>query len=335
MQDTGFAHVSGNRAGLDHLKARVPLTMTQPFINAAGNRNAIVTGTGGLGLEVAMALAKSGIGIVLAGRNRAKGEAAAALIRKVAPGSPACFALLDLASLASIRQFAADMEGALPAIDILVNNAGIMSPPQRRTTADGFELQFGVNYLGHFALTAALLQLLRRSPSPRVVNVTSLAHRYAKLDFADLQSVGAYQPGLAYCRSKLAQALFARELQRRSAGGNWGVASMAAHPGFARTNLFNSAERPKSWLGSILPWLTGITLGQSAQAGTLPVIHAATSPLASGGELYGPRGLFEMRGKPGLCAFSANARDQAIASQLWQMSEDLLDVRFPAQAPNA
>lgn len=285
-------------------------------------RLAVVTGTRGLGLETAKALARSGHDVILAGRNPAQGGEAAAAI-----GRQAAFARLDLANLASIRDFAADLNAAGRPVDILLNNAGVMSPPQRRLTDDGFELQFGVNYLGHFALTAALLPLLRRAPEARVVSVTSLAMRFARPNvFDDPNSEKSYNPGLAYCRSKLFQAMFAQGLQSRSDAHGWNVTSLAAHPGFAATNLI--AEGPggmQDWLGK---YLIGPLFGQPAAAGALPSVHAATAPDVVPGGLYGPKGFFEMKGKPGRCEYSALAADRDAIDRLWELTESLLGQAF-------
>jgi NAD(P)-dependent dehydrogenase (short-subunit alcohol dehydrogenase family) len=292
-------------------------------------RTAIVTGTGGLGFEVALALARAGADVILAGRNRRKGEQAVAEITAQAPSARVRFEALDLASLPSVAEFAEVVARDFPAVDILICNAGIMSPPERRTTADGMELQFGVNYLGHFALVAALLPQLRQSASPRVVSVTSLAHRYAKVDFGDLQSERKYKPGLAYCRSKLAQAMFAKELQRRSSEEGWGLTSVAAHPGYARTNLFQGDQARMGLLKAFSTKLIGIVFGHSAAAGAAPIIHAATSPDVTGGELYGPTGLLDMKGPPGRGEFAAVVDDRPTSARLWSISEELAGMRFP------
>lgn len=298
---------------------------------AAGSRRAIVTGTGGLGFEVAVALAQAGTTVILAGRNRAKGAEAVADITARAPGARIVFESLDLASLASIAAFAERMAGAGLPIDLLVNNAGIMSPPQRRLTDDGFELQLGVNHLGHFALTGRLLPLLRAAPAARVVNVTSLAMRFARGDlFADLQGERSYNPGLAYCRSKLFQAMFAAELQRRGNADGWGLASFAAHPGFAATNLFNASPGGfQKWLSALV---LGPLLGQSATAGALPLLHAATAADAEPGALYGPKGRFGMKGPPGRCDYAPPALDAAACARLWAVSETLTGHPFATAA---
>lgn len=298
-------------------------------ISSLSGMRAVITGTGGLGLETSVALAKAGADVVVAGRSYSKGEAAVAEIKSAAPQADVSFAYLDLAKLDTIADFARSLQADGSAVDILVNNAGIMSPPIRQETADGFELQFGVNYLGHFALTGQLLPLLRSAPAPRVISVTSLAHRYAKMDLGDLQSEKRYQAGLVYCRSKLAQALFVKELQHRSERYGWGILSLGAHPGFARTNLFKSEDRAQNNPSAIISKLFGLVVGQSAADGARPIIHAALSPDIKGGQLFGPRGLFEMKGAPGLCDFASYVQDVEVATQLWGAAENLTKVHFP------
>lgn len=291
-------------------------------------RIAVVTGTGGLGLETATALALDGAEVILAGRSPAKGADALRRIKEAWIGANVAFEPLDLASLRSVAGFAERLQTRVGRVDLLVNNAGIMSPPVRETTADGFELQFGVNYLGHFALTARLLPLLRRSIAPRVVSVTSLAHRYAVMDFDDLQSRQRYQAGRAYCQSKLAQALFAVELQRRSEQAGWGLASLAAHPGYAGTNLFQNGPGARSLSNVLSRYVVIPLIGQSAEAGARPILFAATSDSAAGGELYGPTGFMTMKGPPGRNDFAAAAKDPDMASRLWALSEELAQVGF-------
>jgi NAD(P)-dependent dehydrogenase (short-subunit alcohol dehydrogenase family) len=203
-------------------------------------RSAVVTGaTGGLGYETALALAKAGAEVILTGRDDRKGQSAVEKISREVSGARVSYERLDLANLASIADFSQRMHSR-QSLDLLINNAGVMAPPRRQTTADGFEMQFGTNYLGHFALTARLMPLLRRASRPRVVNVSSLAHRTAFIDFDDLQGARIYSPWKAYGQSKLAMLMFALELQRRSDATGWNLTSNAAHPGFARTGLFAS-----------------------------------------------------------------------------------------------
>ena len=214
---------------------------TTADIPSQSGRLAVVTGaTGGLGYETALALAAAGAEVVLAGRNDSKGANALARIRAAHPGATVRFERLDLASLASVAAFAETMLAAGRGIDLLVNNAGVMAPPERQLTVDGFELQFATNYLGHFALTARLLPLLRRVPGARVVNVSSLAANLDSIDLTDLQSQRSYVPFRTYGMTKLAMLMFALEFQRRSEAAGWGIDGMAAHPGYARTDIISN-----------------------------------------------------------------------------------------------
>jgi NAD(P)-dependent dehydrogenase (short-subunit alcohol dehydrogenase family) len=288
-------------------------------------RSAVVTGaTGGLGYETALALAKAGAEVVLTGRDQGKGEAAVAAIGREAPGASITFETLDVASLASVADFAQRMSSRTT-LDMLINNAGVMALPRRQTTADGFEMQFGTNYLGHFALTARLLPLLRRSGAPRVVNVSSLAHRTALIDFDDLQGARVYAPWKAYGQSKLAMLMFALELQRRSDAAGWKLTSTAAHPGFARTGLFASGP------GGLLSLATDFAaplFGHSAAEGARPILFAATSDRAKPGGYYGPGGIGELRGAPAPALIMPQARNAAAGARLWQVSEKLTDTSF-------
>ncbi|WP_310535169.1 SDR family oxidoreductase [Novosphingobium sp.] len=293
-------------------------------------RTAVVTGTGGLGFEVATKLADLGARVIIAGRNAQKGHDAVAGIAAAVPGAELRFEVLDLAALASVKDFTGRMIAQGGSIDLLVNNAGIMSPPQRRVTVDGFEAQFATNHLGHFALTAGLLPLLRKSGSARVVSVTSIAHRYGRMDFDDLQCERKYQPGVAYCRSKLAVALFARTLHQRARAQGWALASMAAHPGFAGTNLFAAEGGPKSFMTLLSTRLLVPLLGHSAAAGADPILHASLSPHAESGRLYGPTGFLEMRGATDECPYGASALDDEAGERLWRLSEELAGVSFGA-----
>ncbi|MFG1399483.1 SDR family oxidoreductase [Roseixanthobacter pseudopolyaromaticivorans] len=291
-------------------------------------RIAVVTGTGGLGYETALALAAKGGEVVLAGRNAQKGAASVGRIQAAVPGAAIRFEMMDLASLASIAAFGAGMIAAGRPLDLLVNNAAVMSPPDRRETADGFELQFGTNYLGHFALTAHLLPLLRQAPAPRVVNLSSLAHRGGQIDFADLQGAHPYKPWKAYSQSKLAMLMFALELQRRSDAGGWGLMSNAAHPGYARTDLIPNGPGTDRFLWQINRILQPF-VSHSAAAGALPTLFAATAPEAKGAAYYGPDGFYELKGPPKPARIMPQAEDQVVARHLWQVSQDLTGVRFP------
>ena len=299
-------------------------------------RRAVVTGaTGGLGLETALALAGAWAEEILAGRDATKGAAALARIRAVHPRAAVRFDLLDLASLASVAAFAARLVAEGRALDLLVNNAGVMALPTRRTTADGFEAQFGTNHLGHVALTLPLLALLRRAPAARVVMVSSLAHRRGRIDFADLQS-RRYAPWAAYAQSKLANLMFAFELQRRSAAAGWGLRSVAAHPGWATTGLIASGPGAGGRLPLVwqLAGLAAPVFAQGSAPGALPILFAATAAQAEGGGYYGPQGFGEMKGPPGPARIAPQARDAAVAARLWDVSLDLVGLRTTT-APEA
>ena len=289
-------------------------------------RLVLVTGaTSGIGLEAAAQLAGRGAEVLLLGRNAARGEAALATIRGRHPNTSVKFGLVDMASLASIRVFADRFLAGGPAIDVLVNNAGVMAIPRRTLTPEGFEMQFGTNYLGHFALTGLLMPALLRSVSPRVVTVASLAHRSAQLDFDDLQSARRYDPLVAYRRSKLANLMFALELHRRAAAAGARLRSIAVHPGLAMTGILSRA-------GSMARLMMG-TLGhlvtQSAARGALPTLYGATSPEAVSGGYYGPDGPGEMWGHPAPARIAPQAADPNAAARLWSVSEELTNVRFP------
>lgn len=293
-------------------------------------RSAVVTGTGGLGFEVASALAHAGADVILAGRDAAKGAAAAERVRRAAPGARITFGALDLASLDSVEAFADRLRASRGSLDLLINNAGVMTPPQRRITADGFELQLGTNHLGHFALTAQLLPLLRNGTSPRVVSVSSIAARRATIDFDDLQCERRYAPFAAYGQSKLACLMFAFELQRRSEVAGWGIDSLAAHPGISRTDLLPNGAGAWSGAGMARRFLW--FLFQPAAQGALPILYAATSPQAGGGAYYGPDALGESRGHPTAARIPVQALDRAAAARLWAESERLSGAHFPAAA---
>jgi NAD(P)-dependent dehydrogenase (short-subunit alcohol dehydrogenase family) len=290
---------------------------------------AIVTGaTGGLGLETALGLAGAGSEVILAGRNPAKGGAAEALIRNRHPAAAVRFELADLASLASVSDFADRMLAAGRPIDILVNNAGVMALSQRATTKDGFEMQFGTNYLSHFALTARLLPLLTAAKA-RVVQLSSIAHRRGRIRLDDLNYEQGYAAWPVYAQSKLAMLMFAIELDRRSKAGGWGLTSVAAHPGFARTDLI--ANGPAVGAGALARWGGDVVtslVGHSAAAGALPILMAATAPGVTGGQYFGPQGWMELKGPPGPGKIEPQALDAGVAARLWAESERLTDVAF-------
>jgi len=297
---------------------------------AQDSRLAVITGTGGLGYQTAIALARSGMRVILAGRNPAKGAEAIDALRLAVPGADVAFEPLDLASLQSVSAFAARLRQNGEPIAVLVNNAGIMSPPSRETTREGHEVQLGVNHLGHFALTAGLLPLLRGGG--RVVSVTSLAQHYARLNLDTLRDEAAHHGGRAYCDAKLLQALFAVELQCRSDRSGWGITSTAAHPGFATTNLFQGGQGKASLRSFISTRVIAPLIGHSAEAGALPIIHAATSSDVIGGRLYGPKGFKEMKGPPGECAFAKPVHDAGLREKAWAISEEMTCLRFDGAA---
>jgi len=290
-------------------------------------RTAIVTGANsGLGLSAAAELARRGARVVLACRDVAKTARAQSAIEKRAPGAQLEPAALDLADLASVESFAEtfrsnrDHDG----VDLLINNAGVMAPP-RRETKDGFELQLGTNYLGHFALTARLLGELRRRPEARVVTVSSNAHKMGRINFNDLQAERGYRRWGAYAQSKLADLMFALELDRRLRAAGAQIKSIAAHPGYAATNLQTAAP---PLLDRVVGQLGNVLFAQSADMGALPLLYAATSPDVDGGAYVGPDGFGEFRGHPRLTTPSGAARDEEVAARLWTVSEELTGVRF-------
>lgn len=298
---------------------------TQADIPAQHGRTAIVTGTGGLGFEDALALVRAGASVVVAGRNAAKGAEALGKIRAVVPLASISFEELDLANLASVAAFTSRIRERHEGIDVLINNAGVMVPPRREVTADGFELQFGTNHLGHFALTAHLLPLLRARA--RVVSLSSVAARAGAIDFDNLNAANGYAAMRAYSQSKLACLMFGLELQRRSDAMGWGVLSITSHPGIARTDLLHNGPGRHSAHGlarTLLPFLF-----QPADRGALPTLYAATAHDAKGGAYYGPDGIAEVRGFPTEAKVPAQALDETVAARLWQASEELTGIRFP------
>jgi NAD(P)-dependent dehydrogenase (short-subunit alcohol dehydrogenase family) len=283
-------------------------------------RTIVVTGANsGLGLAATVALAAAGARVIMACRNVEKGEA-------VRPDGAEVHRL-DLADLASVRAFAT----GLPAdrIDVLVNNAGVMAIP-RRNTVDGFEMQFGTNHLGHFALTGLLLPRLLAAPEPRVVTVSSGFHRAGRMNFADLQRERRYQRWLVYSQSKLANLLFCFELDRRARSAGTALVSAAAHPGYAETNLQTAGPRLS---GSVLQERIAVLLNrigaQPAAMGALPELYAATASEVRGGDFIGPDGFLQQSGFPQRVSSSRSARSLENAGRLWQESENLTGVEYP------
>jgi NAD(P)-dependent dehydrogenase (short-subunit alcohol dehydrogenase family) len=290
-----------------------------------------VTGANsGLGFETALALARSGACVVLACRDRARGGDALARIRGEVPDGDIRVDLLDLADLASVRKFASGFSAAHAGLDILVNNAGVMAIP-RRETADGFEMQFGTNHLGHFALTGLLLDRLLARPGARVVTVSSTAARMGRIRFDDLQGSRHYGKWTAYGQSKLSNQLFALELDRRATELGMDLVSVAAHPGYAATNLQTVGPRMSgSAIAERLNGLSNTVFAQPAAAGALPSLYGATAPEVRGGQYFGPDRLFGQRGHPKPVPFVRAAMDSGTARRLWEVSEELTGVRFGA-----
>lgn len=283
-------------------------------------RTAVVTGANtGIGFEAAKVLAAKGAKVVLAVRNLDKGKAAADRIT-----GDVTVQRLDLSSLDSIRQAAEEIKGAHDKIDLLINNAGVMYTPLQRT-ADGFELQFGTNHLGHFAFTGQVLDLLLPVPESRVVTISSAGHKFlATIDFDDLNAHNGYNRIRAYGRSKLANLLFTYELQRRLAGNGKTIA-VAAHPGASDTELTRNLPGPlRALVSAITPLFS-----QNAEMGALPTLRAATDPTVLGGQYYGPDGFGEAKGHPKLVKSTAQSHDVAIQRRLWTVSEELTGVKFP------
>jgi NAD(P)-dependent dehydrogenase (short-subunit alcohol dehydrogenase family) len=310
------------------------LAVTVPDLSG---KLAIVTGSNsGLGLGLATRLSAAGADVVMAIRNRAKGEAAIEQIHATVPDAKLTIKHLDLSSLASVAALGEELTAEGRPIDILINNAGVMTPPERDATGDGFELQFGSNHLGHFALTGHVLPLLRAAESARVTTLSSLAARQGRINFDDPQFEKSYRPMQAYGQSKLAVLMFAREFDRRSREAGWGVESNAAHPGLTKTNLQISGpshgrETPStmerfykfSWRFMPFMW-------QEIEEGILPALYAAAAPQAEGGAFYGPRGIYEAAGGGVVPAkVPARALNEADNRRLWEISEQLTGVTYP------
>lgn len=288
---------------------------------------AIVTGANcGLGYDTSAVLAAAGAEVILAARSPERGEEAVRRIRAAHPQTNVRFEQLDLGNLASVRSFVERVTGEHNKLDLLINNAGVMALPRRETTDDGFERQMGVNYLGHFALTAHLLPLLRNAETPRAVQLSSLAHMRGRIAFDDLQHERGYKPWDAYSQTKLAMLMFGIELGRRADAAGWNLTSTSAHPGWARTELV--ANGPGlSWSGKIVSWVAPL-FSQSSEAGALPTLYAAVSPDVVQGGYYGPLGKGEIKGPPGPAKSAPQALDKDVAARLWDESERLTGTRL-------
>jgi len=289
-----------------------------------GGRVGVITGANtGVGLATATQLARHGAHVVLAVRDLDKGNAAAASIRSTTPGAEVSVQQLDLASLDSVYAAAAELDTRLDRIDLLINNAGVMAGGRpRSTTEDGFEMHFGTNHLGHFALTGLLLGQVLAAPNSRVVTVSSAAHRLqSRIHFEDLQSVQSYRTTSAYGQSKLANLMFVYELQRRLAAHDSTTIAVAAHPGGTRTDLARDSSTPVKLFNRLLL--------QTPAMGALPTLRAATDPSVSGGQYFGPRGILEARGYPKVVQSSTQSHDAAAQHRLWAISEELAGVCYP------
>ena len=292
-------------------------------------RTIVITGANsGLGLRSAEALAAKGARVLMACRNAAKGAAALDAVTAVATGARPEVRSLDLSSLASVRACAADLLAELDHLDVLMNNAGIMAVPQG-VTVDGFESQLGTNHLGHFALTGLLLPALRAAPAPRVVTVSSNAHKLGRMHFDDLFfERSRYSRWRAYGQSKLANLLFTSELQRRAVEHRTALTAVAAHPGYSATNLTSGPATGAALLRPLLS-LGDRLVGQPDHMGALPQLYAATMPDVMADDYWGPDAFREQRGHPTRVGRSAHALDTDAAARLWDRSEHLTDVTYP------
>jgi len=294
------------------------VTWTPEHIPSLTGKTVLVTGANsGLGLESARLLAARGADVIMACRNQAKGQQALDLIRKEFPSAKLTLMALDLADQQSIKDFAEDFKGRYNKLDILLNNAGLMAPPLSRTK-DGFEMQFGTNHLGHFALTGLLLDVLEKADAPRIVTVSSMAHKWGRIYFDNLNADKGYKRWRFYGQSKLANLMFTRELHRRLRAQGSKIQAIAVHPGYSDTNLQSDTV------------FAGFNrfFAQPQAMGCYPSLYAATSSEARSGEYYGPNGFMEMAGYPAPAHVRKLARNQGVAKQLWQVSEKLTGIRF-------
>lgn len=282
-------------------------------------RVAIVTGSNsGIGFETARVLAEKGATVIMACRNLDKARPKADEIRAAHPDANVEVMQLDLSDLDSVQRFAGEFLAEYSRLDLLINNAGIMVPPYAKT-AQGFESQFGVNHLGHFALTGALLDIITNTPGARIVTVSSVAHLMGKIDFSDLNWEKGYKAQAAYGQSKLANLLFTYELQRRLAAAGKDTLSVASHPGWTETGLQDHAKAAK---------FLNRFLAQQPDMGALPTLYAATEPSVNGAQYFGPSGFMEMSGPPKRVKSNKRSHDKNVAERLWNVSEDLTGVHF-------
>ncbi|NEB75564.1 SDR family NAD(P)-dependent oxidoreductase [Streptomyces sp. SID14478] len=310
---------------------REPLDLTVPDLS--GKRAVITGASDGIGLGIATRIAAAGAELLLPVRNPRKGEAALATIRRAVPEADVSLRELDLSSLASVEALGKTLREEGQPIHLLINNAGVMTPPERQTTADGFELQFGTNHLGHVALAAHLLPLLR-SGRARVTSQVSIAADQGAINWDDLNWERSYDGRKAYSQSKIALGLFGLELDRRSRAHGWGITSNLSHPGVAPTNLLAARPevgRAKDTMGvRVIRALSarGVLVG-TVRSAQLPALYAATSPEAQPGAFYGPRGFRNLGGPPGAQKLYSRLRGTEEAGRVWRVSEELTGVSFP------
>jgi NAD(P)-dependent dehydrogenase (short-subunit alcohol dehydrogenase family) len=301
--------------------------------NLRGKLSVVTGASDGLGLEIARRLALAGSEVILPVRNPKKGQAALARIAESAPSATLSTRPLDLASLESVADLGTHLLDEGRPIDIWINNAGVMTPPSRYVSADGYELQFATNFLGHFALVGRILPLLKASKA-RVTTMSSLGSRNGKINFTDLQSEKKYKPWPAYNQSKLALTLYARELDRRSERDGWGLVSNVAHPGLTATNLQSHGpdmgRDSKSQMSIVFPWIGRHfpSLVQQPATGALPALYGATSPDAKGDRFYGPGGLGHLTGAPVDQGYYQTAENMSEAKQIWDIAEKLSGVAY-------
>jgi NAD(P)-dependent dehydrogenase (short-subunit alcohol dehydrogenase family) len=302
---------------------------TTADIPSQKNKLAIVTGANsGIGFHAARELARAGATVILACRNLQKAEAAKNKILAEIPEAQIEIGLLDVADLKSVRDFAKKFIASDRSIDLLINNAGVMALLDRKTTADGFEMQFGTNHLGHFALTGLLLPALLSTTGSRVVSVASLAHRTGTMHFNDLHFEKKYRPWATYAQSKLSNILFALELDRRFKILSANAESLVVHPGLSDTKLGINGPGSKNKLMAMIAKILSPVICQSEEKGALPTLRAATDPEAHGGEYYGPSGFLEWGGSPIKVKCNSEAADREVAEKLWKMSEEMTGVRY-------
>jgi NAD(P)-dependent dehydrogenase (short-subunit alcohol dehydrogenase family) len=315
------------------LECEMPNTTTKKWdagqIPSQAGKTALVTGANsGIGYQAALELARHGAHVLLGCRSASKGLTALDRLRSEVAGAQAEVVELDMASLASVRAFAEAFVGFGGALDLLINNAGVMALPKRELTADGFERQFGTNHLGHFALTGWLAPALLKAAAPRVVTVSSLAHRNGTINFDDLQGEKKYVPWDQYNESKLANLLFALELERKARADGGKLVSIPVHPGISRTAIFANGPGTND-LKAIAVKILAPVMTQDDAAGALPTLYAATAPEAKGGEYIGPDGFQGFRGAPTVEQPRPQALDVAAAKKLWAVSEQLTGVVYP------